>query len=129
MRVLLDTHIAIWALTTREKLSQTARALIADPQNEIWVSAASIWEISIKFAIGKKNAPPFSGKTAISSFQQAGYFVLDITAAHAAEVGELPLIHGDPFDRLIIAQALFEPMRLLTHDEQVAAYSDTIILD
>jgi PIN domain nuclease of toxin-antitoxin system len=129
VKLLLDTHIAIWALTSRDRLSKTARALIADPENAIWVSAASIWEISIKFAIGKKDAPPFSGKDAISNFREAGYFLLDITAAHAATVGELPLIHGDPFDRLIIAQALSEPMRLVTHDTRLGGYSDTIILD
>ena len=129
MRLLLDTHIAIWALTARGRLGQTARALIADPENTIYVSAASIWEIAIKFAIGKKAAPPFSGKDAISYFREAGYFLLDITAEHAAAVGDLPRIHGDPFDRLIIAQALREPMRLVTQDKMFAGYSDTIILD
>ena len=128
MRLLLDTHIAIWALTERDKLSAAARDLIADPANMIYVSAASVWEISIKFAIGKKDAPPFSGKDAISYFREAGYKLLVITAEHAAAVGELPRIHGDPFDRLIIAQALSEPMRLLTHDKLVAGYSDSIII-
>ena len=129
MRLLLDTHIAIWALKFPERLREPVRALILDPENVIFVSAASIWEVAIKFALAKKSAPPFSGKDAIRSFGKAGYTLLDVTPAQAAAVGDLPHIHSDPFDRLIVAQALSVPLRLVTHDKIVASYSDTIILD
>lgn len=127
MRLLLDTHVAIWALTADRRLTQRARALIASPENDVVVSAASIWEIAIKFALGKSGRPPFSGTDAIGYFREAGFTFLDIRPDHAAAAGELPALHADPFDRLLVAQALHEPMRLVTQDPRVAAYSDTII--
>ncbi len=128
MRLLLDTHVAIWALASPELIGESIRGLIAEPANGIHVSAVSIWEIAIKFSLGKRSAPPFSGRQAIGYFRQAGYRLLPITPEHAAATGELPMLHADPFDRLLVAQALCEPMRLVTHDRQIAAYSDTVIL-
>lgn len=128
MRLLLDTHVAIWALTAPDLLSRRARDLIADPGNSIHVSAASVWEIAIKFALGKRSAPPFSGVDAVRHFRDAGYDLISIAAEHAAATAELPRLHADPFDRLIVSQALTVPLRLVTHDSAVAAYSDTIIL-
>jgi PIN domain nuclease of toxin-antitoxin system len=87
----------------------------------------SILEISIKYRLGKRSAPPLSGAQALSAFRDAGYAPLDVRPEHAAAVGELPLLHGDPFDRLLAAQAIVEPMRLVTHDKKLAAYSDTTI--
>lgn len=129
MRMLLDTHIALWAVTDDPKLPQTARDMIANRANEITVSVASLWEIAIKYPLANrgKGEMPVSAARARSIFQRAGFRVLGITADHVIAVESLPLLHADPFDRLIVAQALTEPMRLLTRDRAVAAYSDTIV--
>ena len=109
-------------------MSAKARALIGDEGNGIFVSAVSVWEIAIKFALAKRTgAPPFSGAVALEAFVSAGYQMLDVTARHAAVVGGLPLLHADPFDRMLIAQALCEPLRLLTADAMLGRYSDTVI--
>jgi PIN domain nuclease of toxin-antitoxin system len=127
VRLLLDTHIALWALVDSPRLPAKARRLILAPDNEVVVSAASVWEIAIKHGIAKKNMP-VSGAEAKSWFTRAGYTLLPVTADHAALVEELPPHHADPFDRILIAQALDEPLRLVTHDPTVARYSDTVIL-
>lgn len=126
MRLLLDTHIAIWALVADRRLSARARKLINDTDNVVFVSAASIWEIAIKHPLGRSGLP-FSAGDALRYFDQAGYAFLPIRAEHAAAVESLPPIHRDPFDRLLIAQAFAEPLRLLTHDALVAGYGQTII--
>jgi PIN domain nuclease of toxin-antitoxin system len=126
MRILLDTHIALWALTDDARLKSTARQMIEAPGNVVVVSAVSVWEIAIKHALGRGDMPISSGE-ALAYFTEAGYALLAITPEHAAAVEGLPAIHADPFDRLLVAQALTEPLRLLTHDANVARYSDTII--
>jgi PIN domain nuclease of toxin-antitoxin system len=129
VRLLLDTHVAIWALTSPDLLGPAGRSLVADSGNEIFVSAASVWEIAIKHALGpKRGAPPFSGAEAVAHFRDAGYVSLDVTAEHAAAVEDLPAIHADPFDRLLVAQARREPMRLLTADPVVARYDNLVML-
>ena len=128
MRILLDTQIAIWALTDTKRLSGRARALIADKANDVFVSAVSVWEIAIKFALGKRaGAPPFSGAVALDAFIAAGYRMLNVTPQHAAGVESLPPLHADPFDRLLVAQALLEPLRLLTADAVLAGYGAMVI--
>ena len=126
MRLLLDTHIALWAISDDPRLSGAARALITAPENEIFVSAASIWEISIKYRLGRTNMP-VSGAEALGWFRESGYRLLSISPEHAVAVEALAPLHADPFDRMLVAQALYEPLRLVTHDGQVARYSDTII--
>ncbi|GLR25223.1 MULTISPECIES: type II toxin-antitoxin system VapC family toxin [Limnobacter] len=126
MNLLLDTHVALWAITDSPKLSQQARGLLQSPRASLWVSAASVWEISIKHALGK-GGMPLSGAEALNYFRESGYGLLSIEAEHAVAVESLPAHHQDPFDRILIAQALVEPMRLITHDATVALYSDTII--
>jgi PIN domain nuclease of toxin-antitoxin system len=126
VNLLLDTHVALWAITDSPKLSARARELICAPKSQVWVSAASIWEIAIKHALGRGEMP-VSGKQALNYFHEAGYQLLAVQAEHAAAVEELPHHHHDPFDRLLVAQALLEPMRLLSHDTWVAKYSDTVI--
>lgn len=130
MRLLLDTHVALWAIVDDPRLPSKARALIAETNSIVAVSAASVWEIAIKHALrrGGVNRMPISGAQALKYFHAAGYELLPVTAAHAAAVERLKPRHADPFDRLLIAQALSEPIRLLTHDKQVAAYSDAIAL-
>lgn len=127
MRLLLDTHVAIWALVSPALIPAVIADLIADEDNEIYISAASIWEIGIKFALGKPSAPPFSAKDAISYFAEAGFLSLPVTAAHAAAVENLPPLHTDPFDRLLVAQAITEPLRLISHDAKVAAYGSMVL--
>jgi PIN domain nuclease of toxin-antitoxin system len=130
VRLLLDTHVALWAIADDAKLLAGARALISDSANTVAVSAASVWEIAIKHALPKRGANhmPISGAQALRYFRAAGYEMLSVTPAHAAAVERLKPHHSDPFDRLLVAQALSEPMRLLTHDRQVADYDGAIIL-
>ncbi len=127
MRLLLDTQIAIWMLNDRSRVPRHIVDMIEEPANRVFVSAVSIWEIAIKFPLGKATAPPFSGEEAIHHFTRASFALLSVTPEHAAAVGTLPPHHGDPFDRLLIAQALTEPLRFVTADRRLAAYSDTVI--
>ena len=126
MNLLLDTHVALWAITDSPKLSQKARDLIASPKTTVWVSAANVWEIAIKHSLGRGDMP-VSSRDAMRYFQESGYRFLAVEAEHAIAVEELPAHHQDPFDRILVAQALVEPMRLMTHDPLVALYNDTII--
>ena len=127
MKLLLDTHIALLAVSDDPRLSPKARELIAAPRNLIWVSAASIWEIAIKHSLGRGDMR-ISGAEALEYFSQSGYRMWPVSPEHAAAVETLPAHHQDPFDRLLVAQSLAEPLRLLTHDTAVARYSDAIIL-
>jgi PIN domain nuclease of toxin-antitoxin system len=123
---LLDTHVALWAITDSPKLSQLARDLISSPKTTVWISVASIWEIAIKHSLGRGDMP-ISSQDAMHYFKKSGYRFLPVDAEHAIAVEGLPAHHQDPFDRILVAQALVEPMRLMTHDALVALYSDTII--
>ena len=125
MRVLLDTHIALWAVTGSRKLAPEAVKAILDA-DEVFVSAASVWEIAIKRALDKSNMPITSAK-ALQAFQDAGYRLLDIKAEHAVHVEQLPRIHKDPFDRMLVAQALCEPLTLISRDPVVARYGAAIM--
>jgi len=126
LNLLLDTHVALWAITDNPSLSAKARELILAPRSTVWVSSVSIWEIAIKHSLGRGEMP-VSGQAALRYFREAGYRLLAIEPEHAAAVEGLPDHHQDPFDRLLVAQAMVEPMRLMTHDTTVARYSDTII--
>ena len=126
MNLLLDTHVALWAITDSPKLPQKARELIQSPKTTVWISSASMWEIAIKHALGKDDKP-VSSQDAMCYFRESGYRFLAIDVEHAVAVEELAAHHHDPFDRILVAQALVEPMRLMTHDPLVALYSDTII--
>jgi PIN domain nuclease of toxin-antitoxin system len=126
VNLLLDTHVALWAITDSPRLSALARELLSAPHASVWVSAVSVWEIAIKHALARGDMP-VSGQEALRWFQVSGYRLLAIEAHHASAVEDLPPHHQDPFDRLLVAQALVEPMRLLTHDATVARYSDSIL--
>jgi PIN domain nuclease of toxin-antitoxin system len=121
VRVLIDTHLLLWALGAPARLPPKARRIIRDA--DVYVSAASIWEVSIKAALGKLRADP---QEVLEALQPAGFLSLPITGEHAARVAILPPVHRDPFDRLLIAQALEEPMRLLTDDAVLGAYGDIV---
>ena len=126
MNVLLDTHVALRAITDSPKLALAARTLIESPKTTVWVSTASVWEIAIKYAI-RRGDMPVSSEDAVRYFRESGYQFLAIDAEHAIAVEGLPAHHQDPFDRMLVAQALVEPMRLVTHNPTVALYSDAII--
>ena len=130
MRLLLDTHIFLWTLTKSDALSAEGWRLIEDESNALAVSAVSIWEIAIKYARrrGSPNDMPMSGGDALDQIRAANLDLLPVNGDHAAAVDALPLFHRDPFDRLLVAQAKSESMHLLTHDKQLAAYGDFVIV-
>ena len=126
MKILLDTHVLLWAAGEAEKLSTDARALLEDPGNTLVFSAASVWEIVIKSALGRSD---FRVDVALlrRGLLDNGYTELAILSAHAVAVGELPTIHKDPFDRMLIAQSKVEGMMLLTADATVLQYRGVIM--
>lgn len=123
MRVLLDTHILLWALTEPKRLSRETRARLEDPEAEILFSAASIWEIAIKAQSGRVSFAVRPGEIAEAA-KAAGFLELPVRAEAAALVAELPMHHRDPFDRLLIAQAMSEPARFCTVDKGLVPYSN-----
>lgn len=125
MRVLLDTHIALWAVVGSRRLAPRAKELIL-AADDVFVSGASLWEIAIKHALGRGDMP-ISSTQAQQAFSDAGYALLDIRPSHALAVERLLPIHGDPFDRMLVAQALVEPITLITRDALVASYSSAIV--
>jgi PIN domain nuclease of toxin-antitoxin system len=124
MRLLIDTQIFIWVVIDSKNLGSQTRQILLDAA-EVFVSAASVWEIAIKVRLGKLEGDPYAFTEAIS---QSGFQELPISARHAARVYELPLYHRDPFDRLLIAQALSEPLRLLTADSVLCKYSELVTM-
>lgn len=125
MRVLLDTHIALWAVVGSKRLAPRAKQLIL-AADSVFVSAASLWEIAIKHGLGRGDMP-ISSAQALQAFVDAGYELLNIRPEHALAVEGLVAIHGDPFDRMLVAQALVEPLTLITGDAVVASYSPSIV--
>jgi PIN domain nuclease of toxin-antitoxin system len=128
VRLLLDTHVALWAAKTPERITADIRSLIEDPAIGVYVSAASIWEIAIKRGLGRGERPPFAAAESIEVFRRLRFDLLPISAEHAAAVEGLPRIHGDPFARLLVAQATVERMQLVTHDKRLTAYLDGVVL-
>jgi PIN domain nuclease of toxin-antitoxin system len=110
MRLLLDTHVVLWWLTDDETLSPEVK--------EVFISAATVWEIAIKQALGKLTAPP----DLLDVLDRSGLVELPIRSRHASDAGQLPLLHRDPFDRMLVAQARCEAMTLLSRDPQVQRY-------
>ena len=123
MRLLLDTHVLLWLMQEDRRLSPEAHALIYNAA-EVYVSIASIWEIAIKWRLGKMEEDP---EELVATIGKAGLLELPVKALHAVTTSKLPLLHRDPFDRLLVAQAISETMRLLTADPQLAAYSELVI--
>jgi len=121
VKLLLDTHLLLWAAGETSKLSRAARKLIADPANELIFSAASLWEISIKRALRRQDFR-VEPRLLHRGLKDNGYIELAITGEHALAIESLPPLHKDPFDRMLVAQAMVEGITLLTVDTQVAAY-------
>jgi len=123
MRVLADTHIFYWLFYEQRKLPLAARVILDDAE-AVYVSAASFWEIAIKVRVGKLKADL---PELLASLDSANLIELPVLARHTALVSSLPLYHADPFDRLLIAQAMSEPLHLLTVDPKLSQYSDLVI--
>ena len=119
MNLLLDTHILIWWSTDDPALPDQCRVMLADPRNEVYFSSVAIWEVSIKHSRGKLAMPP---EMLHQQSSKAGLVELPFTAKHAAAVKSLPWIHRDPFDRALIAQALSEPLVLVSQDHNIRKY-------
>ena len=119
MRLLLDTHILLWACATPEQLGEAARAALTEAQNDVFVSAASAWEIAIKRKLGRLEFP-------VDRFDQVlrdmSFTALPISLSHALAAGDLPRHHDDPFDRMLVAQARTEGLTLMSGDAQVRRY-------
>jgi PIN domain nuclease of toxin-antitoxin system len=125
MNILLDTHVLIWAAGFPERLSTETRAILADPTTELLFSAASLWEVAIKSALGREDFS-LDARLLRRELLDHGYGELPVNGEHAVAVSGLPPIHKDPFDRLLVAQATVEGITLLTADEAVARYPGPI---
>lgn len=125
MVLILDTHILLWALDTPDRLPPEIRDHLETPGNEVYFSAASIWEIAIKTALGKADFP-YSPEEIARYARETGFVELPITSIHGVRMASLPPHHRDPFDRLLIAQAMLTPARLLTADDALVPYSELV---
>jgi len=119
MRLLLDTHVLLWWLSDDRKLAKNARDIIADSNNDVLVSSASLWEVAIKASLGRLEIELDDLENAIV---RNGFRPLPIGFRHAVTVGRLPAIHRDPFDRMLVAQARVEELRLVSHDRVFERY-------
>jgi PIN domain nuclease of toxin-antitoxin system len=118
VRLLLDTHVLLWWLADDPQLGERGRELIATPEHVVFYSAASIWEIRIKAALGKLELPDtFADALSAQAFES-----LSVTSAHAHALRDLPMHHRDPFDRMLVCQARLENLTLVTHDAALTAY-------
>ncbi len=123
MRYLLDTHVFIWAMENKKRLPESIKNEIINPDNTIFVSVATIWEIIIKSAKKKLKAP----KDIKSDIASSNFQTISIDVEHVLEVKKLPLYHNDPFDRILIAQARTENLTLITSDEKIWKYELSLI--
>ena len=127
MKLLLDTHLLIWAAAGDARFPPAAKALLIDPENDVAFSVVSIWEAAIKFGLNRADFPlhPASLRNCLLA---AGYQELQVTGQHALAAADLPLLHRDPFDRLLLAQAAFEGFTLLTSNSTLAGYRGPVRL-
>lgn len=125
MKLLLDTHLLLWAAGGSDQMPAVARSLIVQPENELFFSAASLWEIAIKLGLGRADLH-VDARVMRRGLYDNGYNELPITSEHAVAIDFLPPIHKDPFDRILIAQAMIEGITLLTADSLVARYPGPI---
>ena len=125
MNFLLDTHILIWAAISPQKISPELASLLSDQSNHLYFSSASIWEISIKESLGKKDFK-VSSKKLYDGLIENGYKEIKVSALHAMEVIHLPFIHRDPFYRILVATAIWENMPLLTNDSKLSPYHSLV---
>ncbi len=126
MRLLLDTHILLWALIEPDRLKPETRSLLENPDHEVLFSAASVWEIAIKAALGRADFL-VSPDEIVEAARHSGFVELPVRSGAASKVASLPHHHRDPFDRLLVAQAMTEPAALYTADAQLEAYSELVV--
>jgi len=124
VNLLLDTHIALWAITGSGRLPKRALKAIEDPSAQAWVSVVSLWEIAIKHS---RKRLAVSAEEAVSVFQDSGFKILSLEPVHTVTLESLPSHHQDPFDRMLVAQAISEPMRLVTADSVLVQYSQLVL--
>lgn len=127
MRLLLDTHVLLWAVGMSARLSTATRQMLETPDNEVYYSAANLWEIAIKSRLRRTDFQ-VAPEPLLAALPAMDFTELPITARHAAAVARLPSLHRDPFDRLLIAQSQVEPMILLTNDELLVQYGASVRL-
>lgn len=127
MRLLLDTHTFLWWCADDPSLSQLAREHIAESNNEVYLSAVSAWEIAIKARLGKLPLPDKPDKFVAAMLKRHGFGVLTISMKHVLADHDLPTHHSDPFDRLLIAQAIIEDLSLISNDAKLANYPVTVL--
>jgi len=125
MRLLLDTHLLLWAAAKSRRLPRDARRLLEDRGNEIYYSAVSLWEIAIKVSSKRADFRVDLGLLR-ATLPKMGFSELPVTGAHAERLFSLPAVHKDPFDRMLVAQSLTEPLVLLTNDEVLAGYGQGV---
>jgi len=125
MKFLLDTHLLLWAADQQERLSADAVGLISDPANELFFSAASLWEIAIKQGLGREDLK-VDARLLRRGLLDNGYSELPVASEHAVAIDSLPSLHKDPFDRMLVAQAMIEGITLLTADSILAQYPGPI---
>jgi len=125
VRILLDTHLLLWSMVDSRRLSSEVTDQLLNPDNTIYYSAASLWEIAIKAAMRRKDFK-VDPADLLAALRESGFTELPVSALHAAGVAKLPDIHKDPFDRLLVAQSMAEPMTLLTNDALLAKYWDGV---
>jgi PIN domain nuclease of toxin-antitoxin system len=127
VRILVDTHLLLWAVASSRRLPKEARSLILDAANEVFYSAASVWEVAIKSSLRRRDVKA-NPVDLVRALLQSGFSELPVTAAHAARLAALPATHRDPLDRLLVAQSLAEPMTLLTNDTMLVDYGPLVQL-
>jgi PIN domain nuclease of toxin-antitoxin system len=127
MRLLLDTHLLLWALAEPDRLDATTKAVLEDASNEVLFSAASVWEIAIKVGPGRSDLF-FDPQQILRAALDTGFVELPVRSGAAVLVTNLPMHHRDPFDRLLIAQAMSEPVRFYTADPLLPPYSELVTL-
>lgn len=127
MKALVDTHVFLWAASDVPRISAPARAVIEDGSNEILLSVASIWEIALKFSKGKLELAEAPGQFVPSRMAKHRFHAMPVLASHALQVADLPRLHEDPFDRLLIAQAQVEQLPIVTSDSQFSKYGVEVI--
>lgn len=125
MKLLLDTHLLLWAAGQPERLSEAASMLLSDPENELTFSSASLWEIAIKHGLGRQDFK-VNPRLLRRGLLDNGYSELPITSEHAVAIDSLPSIHKDPFDRILVAQAIVEGITLVTADPLIMQYPGPI---
>ena len=126
MRYLLDTHIVIWAMVGSKMLSDKALAILQTPDNSFYVSSASVWEVAIKHSV-KPDEMPVTAEQVTRFCRESRISELPVSFAHAQAVSRLPMYHNDPFDRMLVAQAMEEGLSILSHDGKLPPYGDFVV--